>query len=180
MSLLPLWVKALVAAGVALLAWALVVAYNESLREDGRQEVRAEWLAAAQRAQAEELKKGIERAAAQRKADEKHAQDLAAARAGAADAAAAADRLRQQLAAYVAAGRAASPHPGAAAGGAPAADALGVLAELLGRIDARAGILAEVADAARLAGEHCVRSYEALNPQLSPPAGGGPASPVPP
>lgn len=72
---------------------------------------------------------------------------------------AASGRLRKQLAAYVQAGRAAS----ATAGGSPAGDPLGVLAELLGRIDDAAGRYAAEADANRIAGLACVRAYEALS-----------------
>lgn len=43
MSLIPLWAKALVVAALlALASWA-VHTYNESLREDGRQERQADW-----------------------------------------------------------------------------------------------------------------------------------------
>lgn len=42
-------------------------------------------------------------------------------------------------------------------------DALGVLADVLGRVDERAGILAKAADAAHIAGLACERSYDALN-----------------
>jgi hypothetical protein len=78
----------------------------------------------------------------------------AAARAAAAGAA---ERLRQRAQAAVVSARAA-----AAAGSAPAGDPIGVLADVLGRADERAGILAEYADRARVAGLACQRSYEAL------------------
>lgn len=49
------------------------------------------------------------------------------------------------------------------AGGSQAAgDSLNLLADVLGRADARAGELAEYADAAWLAGRACERSYDAL------------------
>lgn len=67
-------------------------------------------------------------------------------------------RLRKQLAAYVHAGRAAS----AAEGSPPAGDPIGVLADVLGRADQRAGELAEYADSARNAGITCERAYTAL------------------
>lgn len=76
---------------------------------------------------------------------------------------AAADRghreLQQRLAAAVAAARAAS-----AAGSPPAGDPIGVLADVLDRADARAGVLAEYADRARVAGNACVRAYDSLTP----------------
>lgn len=74
----------------------------------------------------------------------------------AAAAGAAAERLRQQIATILAA------HPAAAGGRAPAADAIGVLADVLGRCDARAGDLAAYADAARNAGALCEQSYDTL------------------
>ena len=43
-----------------------------------------------------------------------------------------------------------------------AGDAIGVLADVLGRADRRAGILASYADAARAAGLKCERDYDAL------------------
>lgn len=81
--------------------------------------------------------------------------------------------LRESTDALVARARQAcgSAEPGK--GGAPASDALGVLADVQRRIDERAGILAEYADAARIAGEACERSYDSLTPahvqQESPP-----------
>jgi len=50
------------------------------------------------------------------------------------------------------------------AGGAPAVDAAGMLADVLGRCIARVRFLASVADERGTAGELCERSYEALNP----------------
>jgi len=44
----------------------------------------------------------------------------------------------------------------------PSADPIGLLADVLGRIDQRAGDLAEYADRLRIAGVACERSYEAL------------------
>lgn len=46
--------------------------------------------------------------------------------------------------------------------GQPGADAIGVLADVLSRIDQRAGVLAEHADRLRIAGLACERSYDAL------------------
>lgn len=48
--------------------------------------------------------------------------------------------------------------------GAPASAPAVVLADVLGRIDARAGELAAYADAARIAGLACERAYESLTP----------------
>lgn len=64
MTLIPWWVKALVAAGLALLLVAAVRHYNEGLRDEGRQEVRAEYQAQAL-AQAERNRE-LQRAAEKR------------------------------------------------------------------------------------------------------------------
>lgn len=70
---------------------------------------------------------------------------------------AAAVRLRKRIADLVAANSA------AASSSAPAGDAIGVLADVLGRIDQRAGELAAYADSARIAGQACERAHDALN-----------------
>lgn len=87
---------------------------------------------------------------------------ITAARADAVDARLAGDRLQQRVAALVAAARAASAHPGAEPAVAPAGDALDLLADVFSRADARAGVLADYADAARIAGAGCERDYDAL------------------
>ncbi len=100
------------------------------------------------------------------KAQEENARETAnqiiAARADADDARRAGDRLQQRVAALVASARGAAAHPGAEPAVAPAGDPIGVLADVLGRADKRAGILAEYADAARVAGASCERDYDAL------------------
>jgi hypothetical protein len=82
-------------------------------------------------------------------------------------AAAAADRARDnerlQLAAYVRAHRG-SADPAASGASAPADDPIGVLAEMLGSADDFAGRVAAEADANRIAGLACERSYDALTP----------------
>lgn len=97
---------------------------------------------------------------------EKEAQDgqarLDLARADAGRAHAAADGLRQQLAAYRRAATGAAANPGPAPAGPPAADAIGLLADLLGQLDDRAGIYAAAADAAHAAGLTCERAYDSL------------------
>ncbi|WP_259463628.1 DUF2514 domain-containing protein [Cupriavidus plantarum] len=82
------------------------------------------------------------------------------------DDARAADAVRRELLARVAALVNASIRPGdpgAIAGGSPARDPVVLLADVLGRADARAGELAQYADASRVAGQACERSYDALN-----------------
>ena len=101
-------------------------------------------------------------AKAQEKSADETKTQLTAARADAADARLAGDRLQQRVAALVASARAAAAHPGAQPAVAPAGDTLDLLADVLGRADKRAGILAEYADAARIAGAGCERDYDAL------------------
>jgi len=62
------------------------------------------------------------------------------------------ERLRRDLAAYVARARAVPRD---------SADAIGVLADVLGRADARAGVLAAFADRAHAAGLACEADYDA-------------------
>jgi hypothetical protein len=136
--------------------------FTHSQREHGREEIRRQWgeQRAAEQAEAmmraayirndqEKTRKEADNALAQAHMD----RDLAAAAAG---------RMRQQLAAFRAA------HAGAAASapaGDPAGDPIGVLADVLGRADERQGELASYADAARIAGLACERSYHALMPR---------------
>ena len=91
-------------------------------------------------------------------------QKVAAARADAASAAGAERRVRDQLASFRAVVRAASAAPAAAEGGTPASDPIGVLADVLGRADRRAGILAAFADDAHAAGVVCERHADATQP----------------
>ncbi|AQQ50134.1 DUF2514 family protein [Burkholderia cenocepacia] len=81
-----------------------------------------------------------------------------AALADAAAAGRAADGLRRQVAVLVADVRRA----GAAAGSPAASDAIGLLADVFGRADERAGELAKIADERGIAGQQCERSYDAL------------------
>ncbi len=101
-----------------------------------------------------------EEAALRGRMEESHARtidELARLRIDRADADAAGRDLRLRLAAAIAAGRSAS-----APGGAPAGDPIGVLADVLDRADARAEVLAEYADRARVAGAACERAYDSL------------------
>jgi hypothetical protein len=90
-------------------------------------------------------------------AAKKEAED---ARADARAAHAAAVGLRQQASAL--AGRGDAVCAAAPGDSAPAFDASRMLADVLSRIDERAGVLAEYADAAHIAGQACERSYDAL------------------
>lgn len=111
---------------------------------------------ATDRARAEEQR----RVAAQTEIANAAKQEAERARADARAADAVAGQLRQRVAGLVAASRAGNP---ASASGSPAAGySLGVLADVLQRCDRRAGILAEYADTARIAGQACERAYDAL------------------
>ncbi|NTZ83878.1 DUF2514 family protein [Burkholderia metallica] len=81
---------------------------------------------------------------------------------------AAAGGLRDQVAVLVERAR----HPAVTAGSTPAGDPIGVLADVLGSIDDRAGELAKIADERGIAGQQCERDYDALtavqNPMASP------------
>lgn len=132
-------------------------------------QVRNAWAADRSRADAEALRVATEyraeeqrRAAAHQEIVDDTERKLVAARADAAIADAAAGKLRGRVAVLVAEARAATGHPAAADGGAPATDPVGMLADVLGRADDRARLLADYADRARLAGQACVDAYEAL------------------
>ncbi len=78
-------------------------------------------------------------------------------------------RLRDQLATLVQRYRAdgtPSANPAAAGQQPPAGDAIGVLADMLGRADQRAGILADAADRAHAAGLACERDYDTARAAL--------------
>lgn len=85
---------------------------------------------------------------------------LKVAAADAADAQSAADSLQLEVNRLLA-GRA-TLNSRVAAGGAAIRDLTTVLADLRQRADQRAGELAAIADASRIAGQACERSYEAL------------------
>lgn len=170
-SLILAWVK-LAVIGAALAAAAAGVAYLAHVQRDiGRAEVRAEW-GAARLAQADA---DLEQAASNareslrrltRQQENQHAQDqeLLAARADADRNRAAADQLRDQNAATAQRWRAALADSAPGSVSQAAGDAIGVLADVLGRADRRAGVLAAYADAARAAGLKCERDFDALTP----------------
>jgi len=72
-------------------------------------------------------------------------------------------KLRQSTAELVARAREACGRSGTGSASATADDPIGVLADVSGRIDERAGVLAEYADRARVAGQTCERQYDSLN-----------------
>lgn len=98
--------------------------------------------------------------------------DADSARADAANASDAAGRLQQRVDDLLAAARAARDSTTASTS-APAGDPLGVLADVLTSADKRAGILADYADQARIAGLACERAYDALTPVIPAQVGAG-------
>lgn len=150
-------VAALAAGAIAAYAW-----WAGQLREEGRQEVRAEWAAATARAEAARAQEAFRRYERQQEIADATQARLTALEAALRRERAGADRLRQQAAdaARQWADRLAdSP---SAADVAAAGAAIGVCTDLLGRADRRASLLAAYADAARTAGLSCEAEYDAL------------------
>ncbi|UQB79195.1 DUF2514 domain-containing protein [Pseudomonas shirazica] len=103
------------------------------------------------------------RATAQEEARAHAHEERGIADAGAADADAAGQRLRDQGAKFAAAVSCPGTDTAAVARGQAATRAAMVLSELLARADAQAGELAAAYDRARIAGAQCEREYDALN-----------------
>ena len=100
--------------------------------------------------------------ARQKEVSDEAERKLTQARADAVIADAAAGKLQQRVAALVAQARAATRDPASTPSSAPATDAIGLLAGVLGRLDQAAGQYAAAADESRAAGEACVAAYDAL------------------
>lgn len=107
-------------------------------------------------------KEGLRRLQAQQRNQDDQNREFAAAQAAAARNADDAERVRAQAAHAAREWSARLADSPAVADRAAAADAIGVLADVLGRADRRAGLLASYADAARAAGLKCERDYDAL------------------
>nr|WP_233869180.1 DUF2514 family protein [Paraburkholderia adhaesiva] len=128
----------------------------------GRADGRAAEQAIAQKARADAVE--VARAEEKRRTDAQTViandakQQRDTARADAVAAASAANGLRNRVAELVASAR----HPATSSGGATTGDALDLLADVLSRADETAGELADYADRARIAGQQCERSYDAL------------------
>ncbi|MBO4120302.1 DUF2514 family protein [Cupriavidus gilardii] len=156
------WVK-IVAAGAALALAFLAGSEFTARGKDAeiaeiRRAAAVDQVKATDRARAEEQR----RIAAQTEIANAAKQEAELARADARAADAVAGQLRQRIAGLVAASRSGGDSA-PTSGGASTGDSLGVLADVLERADRRAGILAEYADAARIAGQACERAYQALN-----------------
>ena len=156
-DLVPGWIWAIACA--ALLLTAGVERTRGQHARTQLAEVKAQ--IATERANAEKQQREIERQRAQAIQEvQDHAQaqidalaaDLAASRA-------AGDGLRSAAAA---AARRACPHPATASSSKGEPDSLAVLIDVLGAVGERAGVYAEAADRARIAGLACEASYDAL------------------
>lgn len=113
-------------------------------------------------------------ATAQERNARETATQIAAAQADADGARHASDGLRHRIAHLVAEARGRAANPSAAPAVEATGDPIGVLADVLGRADERAGVLAAYADAARIAGKSCERDYDALTEPPRPVAGSTP------
>lgn len=158
MTLIPLWVRLVVIGGLLLLLAGAFKAWQDDLIDQGRHDERAVWQERERQRMVAERDERDRLNRQREQSDHDTRQALAAAAADRDRAAAVAGQLRNRLAA-LAAQRANPP----AVGQRPATDdPIGVLADVLGRADNRAGILASYADAARIAGQQCERDYDAL------------------
>jgi hypothetical protein len=163
----PLILLAIKAGAVLLAVAAVIGAYKwhaSGLREEGRAEVRAQWLAADQAASKANAEETARRLAAQQANQEKQNAELAASRAAADRVALASERMRRdhQAAADIWGHTLRNSPTGADLEA--AAEAVRVSTELLGRARTRAGVLARFADAAHAAGSKCERDYATLTP----------------
>jgi hypothetical protein len=152
------------AIGIGLAVLALLGAFAwfvHTEREVGAQQVRDEVAAATAAQKAADDAETRRRLTEQQGISHDAQLQADAARADASRADAASKSLRVQLASIVAANRRPADSASAAAG-TPASDPIGVFAEVLGRIDDAAGRYAAEADANRIAGLACERSYSSL------------------
>ena len=136
----------------------------ERLEHQNTKTTYAAQVAAAEKQRADEETKRRKAEQELTHAQEQHGKEIAALRTDVdrARARAAVESSRVQDAAAAAAQRARAqcPNPRASDLGASAGDPIGVLADVLGRADARAGELADLADQRYLAGRACEREYD--------------------
>jgi hypothetical protein len=171
LDLVPGWVKLAILAALASAVLGFIGWQVHHQRDVGRDEIRAEWNAdkvqqqAAALAEAEaNAKETLRRLTRQKENQDANDQELMAARRDAARNGSDADQLREQNADIARKWRDALRDSPAGSQCQAAGDAIGVLADVLGRVDRRAGVLAAYADAARAAGLKCERDYDALKP----------------
>lgn len=161
------------------LAWAWN-SHNETMREEGRAQVREQWQADVAHEQKAQDALKVAREAQEKKDETIHAATVARLAADAASSRDAAERLRQRVVQLIAAARrqgGTDPAPAGQRPGEPDTGALDLLAFMLWRTDSAAGQLGEYADQLRAAGERCERHADTLNMQLSPAASDGHGSP---
>ncbi|MFC4431400.1 DUF2514 family protein [Cupriavidus respiraculi] len=164
--------RAVAAVGLAVLSFGIGWTVNGWRKESQIDRLVAQQ-AEERRAQADAQLKAVDaarleeqrRTAAQMEIANAATEELEGARRDASDAGAAAERLRSRVAELVAASRA-GQDSGSAGAGPTTDDPIGMLADVLERADRRAGLLAQYADAARIAGQACERSYDSLNASL--------------
>ena len=153
------------AALVAVLAFVLHFSYRagkatERIASDAKELVRQKAAITETQINAKETQRRLERQKENQNAQDK---ELAVALADAANNHRDSDRLRIERDDIAQRWRDALRNTTAVSQCPAAGDAIGVLADVLGRADTRAGILASTADAARIAGLKCERDYDALN-----------------
>lgn len=156
--MLPGWAWAFLCAG------AIASAAVSSYRLQAAQAIHMEYVAGAEKAarQLTQQYRAIEQEIA--RAEEVNAAEIAAIHfdldRARASAAVQSVRMRDAINAAAQRARAGCAAPAAAILRPPAGDAIGVLADVLGRADARASILADLADRRGIAGRACERAYD--------------------
>lgn len=152
---------AVVAIGSALFAGWAAWQWQANVYSTQIATMKAKHAEAVAKAEQDARAEGERRVAKQTEITNEAIQQAESARADARASDAAGRELRARVTALVNANR--RPDDSATVSGGSAADNLTrVLAELLGEVDQHAGKLAEQADAARIAGQACERSYDAL------------------
>ena len=162
LSLTRLAIYAVIAAAVVGAVTSTYLGWREGQREVGRAEIRAEWTAASLAESQANARETLRRVEAQQENQREQDKLLAAARLDAGRNLADAERLRSDNASIAGKWRAALAHSTPGSDCQAAGDAIGVLADVLGRADRRASFLASYADAARAAGLKCEADYDAL------------------
>lgn len=164
MSILPLWARVLIVglvlAGLYLLVSAGIAHHDAGVAQAATNAERSIWQAAEKKRLDEEAAERVRLDKQREESDRETRRNIELAQDHRAAADAAAAGLRRDVDAAVVAAKRADSAP---IGQRPAADTtLDLLAGLLQRADDEAGILADYADRARIAGQQCERDYDAL------------------
>jgi hypothetical protein len=162
LDLVPAWAKLAIMAALASSVLGLYVWRVHVERDVGRAEVRAEWSASALADAEANARETYRRLNRQQENQIEQDKQLAVARAAAARNERDADSLRAQQADTARRWRDALSDSPTAGQCEAAGAAIGLQADVLGRADRRAGLLAEIADAARTRGLKCEADYDAL------------------